>query len=90
MNRSVDDDLYINLHSTIADIPAKEWDGLNIAGYPFASHAFLSALEESGSVGADTGWQPLYICIRRGKDEPYLGAVPAYLKYHSYGEYVSP
>ena len=88
MNRSVDDDLYINLHSTIADIPAKQWDGLNISGYPFASHAFLSALEESGSVGADTGWQPLYICIRRGKDEPYLGAVPAYLKYHSYGEYV--
>ena len=52
MNRSVDDDLYINLHSTIADIPAIEWDGLNIAGYPFASHAFLSALEKSGSVGA--------------------------------------
>ena len=88
MSLSIADDLYIALHGTLADIPAAEWDALNPTGYPFASHAFLHALEASGSVGGDSGWQPVYICIRRGKNEPLLAALPAYVKYHSYGEYV--
>ena len=88
MSLSIPEDLYIALHGTLADISAAEWDALNSSGYPFASYAFLHALEASGSVGGDSGWQPVYICVRRGKEGPLLGALPAYVKYHSYGEYV--
>ena len=69
-----------------AFLPA-EWDALNLSANPFVSHAFLTALEESGSVGAGTGWSPAPIIIR---DEGgfVAGALPAYLKTHSQGEYV--
>ena len=64
-----------------------EWDALNASGNPFVSHAFLTALEESGSVGAGTGWSPAPIIIR-DSDDAVAGALPAYLKTHSQGEYV--
>ena len=54
---------------------------------PFVSHAFLSALEDSGSVGGRTGWSPLHLLVR-DRDENLLAAAPAYLKTHSMGEYV--
>lgn len=54
---------------------------------PFISHAFLSALEESGSVGGQTGWTPLHL-VARDQSGTLLGAVPAYGKSHSRGEYV--
>src|SRR4029078_2437571 len=49
-------------------------------------HAFLSALEQSGSVGLSTGWSPAPIVIE--EDGRLLAAAPAYLKGHSQGEYV--
>jgi len=54
---------------------------------PFVSHAFLSALEQSGSVGPRTGWQPRHLL---GEDAggALLGAAPCYVKSHSRGEYV--
>lgn len=74
------------LHS-LAQVPATEWDALAPAGQPFLRHAFLSALEESGSVGAASGWQPAHRLLRDGDGQ--LGAVaPAYVKSHSRGEYV--
>ena len=54
---------------------------------PFVSHAFLSALELSGCVGPKTGWQPQFLKVTRPGGE-VLGAVPAYMKSHSQGEYV--
>ncbi len=54
---------------------------------PFVSHAFLSSLEESGSVTAETGWLPRHIVLR-GPDGELKGAMPAYIKSHSMGEYV--
>jgi uncharacterized protein len=63
-----------------------EWDALN-NGNPFTSHAFLTALEQSRSVGPRTGWSPTPIVIR-GADGALAGALPAYLKSHSQGEYV--
>jgi uncharacterized protein len=66
---------------------AAEWDALNPSGNPFVSHAFLSALEESGSVGSGSGWSPTPIIIR-GDDGGLAAALPAYLKNHSQGEYV--
>ncbi|MDF1607321.1 GNAT family N-acetyltransferase [Hoeflea sp. YIM 152468] len=54
---------------------------------PFVSHAFLSSLEESGSVSAQTGWLPRHIVLR-APDGALEGAMPAYIKSHSMGEYV--
>ncbi|MCZ8187684.1 MAG: GNAT family N-acetyltransferase [Beijerinckiaceae bacterium] len=54
---------------------------------PFISHAFLNALEESGSVGGRTGWTPLHLLVRDEANRP-VGAMPLYAKAHSRGEYV--
>ncbi len=72
-------------------IGAATWDALaNPNGdahpYPFTRHAFIAALEESGSATARTGWRPVHLMLERG-DEP-IGLLPLYLKSHSYGEYV--
>ncbi|MCS0505253.1 GNAT family N-acetyltransferase [Ancylobacter mangrovi] len=56
-------------------------------GNPFTSHEFLSALEESGSVSAKTGWLPQHLVLE-GANEQVLAICPAYLKSHSQGEYV--
>ncbi len=53
---------------------------------PFVSHAFLSALEESGCVSRKTGWLPLHVAVER--EGGLLGVAPCYLKSHSQGEYV--
>jgi len=71
---------------SVGSLPAAEWDALG-GGNPFTSHAFLSALEDSGSVGPETGWSPAPITIT-GADGRLVGALPAYLKGHSQGEYV--
>jgi uncharacterized protein len=69
----------------IRALQAGEWDRL--AGrHPFVSHAFLGALEESGSVGPGTGWTPAPILVE--DDSGFVSAAPAYLKVHSQGEYV--
>src|SRR5258708_1060053 len=53
---------------------------------PFVSHAFFSALEESGSACPRTGWGPRHLLARL--DGAIAGIVPCYLKSHSQGEYV--
>ena len=53
---------------------------------PFVSHAFLSALEESGCVSRRTGWLPLHVAVER--EGKLVGVAPCYLKSHSQGEYV--
>jgi predicted N-acyltransferase len=58
-----------------------------IAYNPFISHAFLSALEHSNSVGSHTGWQPRHV-LARTVDGTLVAAAPCYLKSHSRGEYV--
>jgi len=71
----------------VASFAAEDWDRLAGAENPFLSHAFLAALEESGSAGAATGWQPVPIAID-GQDGHPAAVMPAYLKSHSQGEYV--
>ena len=71
----------------IAEVSAAAWDACAGADNPFVSHAFLSALEDSGSATAETGWQPRHLAIF-DRDGCLLGAAPLYLKSHSYGEYV--
>ncbi len=69
----------------IAAIGRGQWDAL-AGDEPFLSWAFLSSLEESGSVGPGTGWSPAPILIEQ--DGRAIAAAPAYLKSHSQGEYV--
>jgi len=71
----------------IAAFSAAEWDACAGDDNPFVSHAFLSALEDSGSAVAHTGWQPVPISID-GADGAPAGILPAYAKSHSQGEYV--
>jgi predicted N-acyltransferase len=96
-------DLRIRILPAIADIPAQDWDacanpvdGICQAGQatarslpynPFISHAFLSALEASGSATARVGWQPQHL-VAEDADGSVAGVAPCYLKSHSRGEYV--
>src|ERR1700685_363961 len=54
---------------------------------PFISHDFLSALEESGSVGGRSGWQAQHLIVKTA-DGAALATAPCYVKSHSRGEYV--
>lgn len=75
------------VHNSLLDISPDEWDRLNHDNNPFTSFAFLSALEESGSIGGETGWLPKYLCLRDSKGK-LAAALPMYEKHHSWGEYV--
>ena len=82
-----DADIIAKIGRGVAALPAEEWDACNGAGNPFLSHAFLSAMEDSGSVGRGSGWTPAPIVIEDDADA-IAAALPAYLKSHSQGEYV--
>ena len=71
----------------VASFAAEDWDRCAGGGDPFLSHAFLSALEDSGSATARTGWRPVPIAID-GVDSRPAAVMPAYVKSHSLGEYV--
>jgi predicted N-acyltransferase len=71
----------------VASLDADQWDALAGRGDPFLSHAFLAALEQSGSVGEGSGWTPAPILVE-GEGGALAAAAPAYLKTHSQGEYV--
>ena len=75
----------IQIAECVGAVDAASWDELAV-GMPLLSYAFLSALETSGSVGAAAGWQPTPLLVY--EDETLVGAVPLYIKSHSYGEYV--
>ena len=72
--------------SGVAGLNARAWDRL-AGSDPFVSHAFLSALEDSASVGPGTGWTPAPILVE-DEGSHLVAAAPAYLKSHSQGEYV--
>lgn len=84
-------DFSVELTTSINQVDPHEWDALlyesasqNVV--PLLSHAFLCALENSGSVGEAAGWTPRPLIVRQG--ENLIGAMPLYFKSHSYGEYV--
>ncbi|WP_193171598.1 GNAT family N-acetyltransferase, partial [Nisaea nitritireducens] len=77
----------ISVVRSIHEIDPADWDACAGAANPFLSHAFLSALEDSGSVKAETGWLPQHLVYADDEDR-IAGIVPLYLKGHSQGEYV--
>jgi hypothetical protein len=79
--------LTLSLHTAIAEIDAADWDACAGGDNPFVSHAFLSAVEDSGSAGERTGWLPQHAALRDGAGR-LVACAPLYAKSHSYGEYV--
>ncbi|EJB02837.1 hypothetical protein Rleg9DRAFT_1651 [Rhizobium leguminosarum bv. trifolii WSM597] len=89
------DELSIRVERSFTAISPESWSRLSgasktcptLAYNPFVSHAFLSSLEESGSASAETGWLGHHLLLETERGE-LIGALPAYLKSHSQGEYV--
>ncbi|HIJ39334.1 MAG TPA: N-acetyltransferase [Rhodospirillaceae bacterium] len=73
--------------NSIREIDAARWDGCAGIDRPFGRHAFLSALEESGSAVEETGWAARHLLVENEQGR-LLACAPLYLKSHSYGEYV--
>ena len=82
-----DQAFHVELAPGVAHFGADEWDRVAGVDNPFVCHAFLTALEDSGSVGPGTGWQPMPLAVRDA-DGALRAALPAYAKGHSQGEYV--
>src|SRR5690606_9091007 len=80
-------DLTTRIFPSVGSLPTAGWDALAGPANPFMSHAFLTSLEDSGSVGPGTGWSPAPLVIEDAAGG-LLGALPGYLKGHSQGEYV--
>ncbi|MBO9647097.1 MAG: N-acetyltransferase [Variovorax sp.] len=79
----------IRILRSVAEIDAAAWDGLlagQAAPSPFMRHAYLNALDASGSASPDTGWAPHFVTL--WQDDELVAACPLYVKDHSYGEYV--
>jgi predicted N-acyltransferase len=84
----------VTVLTSIDQIGAAEWDGCACPEVadggrprdPFTTHRFLKALEDSGSVGTGTGWDPRHLVARLG--ETVIGVAPMYGKSHSQGEYI--
>lgn len=75
----------VEFRASIDQLDAREWNALG-GGHPFARHEFLAAIEHTGCVGAGTGWQPRYLALRDAQG--LAGAAAAFVKTHSYGEFV--
>ncbi|OLU23063.1 GNAT family N-acetyltransferase [Pseudomonas sp. PA15(2017)] len=75
------------LADSLNGVPAASWDALSASDQPFLRHAFLASMEDSGSIGGRSGWQAAHQVLLGAGGQP-LAALPAYVKYHSQGEYV--
>jgi predicted N-acyltransferase len=77
--------LSVRIIEDMGEVTAGEWNAL-AGNHPFLRHEFFSALHETGCASARTGWTPRFVTLWAG--ERLRGALPLYLKSHSYGEYV--
>jgi predicted N-acyltransferase len=79
------DGAVLEVAATLSGVSPAEWNALT-SDDPFLAHAYLHALHETGCATPATGWAPQYLLLRRAGR--LTGAMPLYLKSHSYGEYV--
>ncbi|MCX7961557.1 MAG: GNAT family N-acetyltransferase [Burkholderiales bacterium] len=75
----------LRIAESLAEVAPAAWDAL-AEGDPFVSHAFLSALVETGCASAASGWRPRFLLLER--DGALAAAMPLFEKSHSWGEYV--
>ncbi|MDV3241079.1 MAG: GNAT family N-acetyltransferase [Methylocaldum sp.] len=71
----------------IGAVEPEAWNALTDGAYPFLRHEFLLALEECGCLGEHVGWIPYHVVIE-DSERRLVGALPAYLKLNSFGEFV--
>lgn len=76
----------VQIHTSIDEIAATQWNALVGDNHPFLQHAFLLAMERHGCVGTTFGWLPRHIAIYEA--ETLVAAMPLYEKHNSYGEFV--
>lgn len=89
-----DQTLRLEIVTSLANVHQEDWDScacpeMSDKGRPndpFTTYRFLKALEDSGSVGEGTGWDPCYIMAYQGDE--LIGCAPMYRKMHSQGEYI--
>jgi uncharacterized protein len=86
-NESPNEPILLRVVSRIDEVEAADWDACALPDNPFISHAFLKALEDSGSATAETGWLPQHLLLE-DSGGTLIGCMPCYLKSHSQGEYV--
>ena len=93
-NLSLMSDIEITAHPSLAGIDPADWDACACPEVtdggrpvdPFTTYRFLKAIEDSGSIGTGTGWQPRYLSARQ--DGQVIAVAPLYAKSHSQGEYI--
>ena len=82
-----DEHFRLEIIESLSEVSAADWNALLTPGAsPFLKHEFLSTLEETVCVGGNTGWQVAHLALYRSAQ--LIGAMPLYLKQHSYGEFV--
>ncbi|APB98696.1 GNAT family N-acetyltransferase [Polynucleobacter asymbioticus] len=79
--------LHLEILDHLSDVTAADWNALlSPDSGPFLKYEFLSALDNTGCVGGNTGWQAAHLVLKKANQ--LVGAMPLYLKQHSYGEFV--
>lgn len=79
--------MHVRVARSFVDVDAAAWDALVADAHnPFVEHAFLLALEHSGSIGPKTAWAPRILLVEDGG--ALLGAAPAFLRSDSFGEFI--
>ena len=84
----------IQVHKTLSELAAKDWDACACPETadggrphdPFTTYRFLKALEDSGSIGPGSGWDPHYLVAK--SNNQVIGCAPLYGKSHSQGEFI--
>ncbi len=79
-------DVTVTVLEGLSDIAQADWDVCASMDDPFTTYRFLLALEDSGSVGRGTGWEPHHLVARL--DDEVIAVMPLYAKSHSQGEYM--
>lgn len=81
----------VRVATRLDEVDRAAWDALEHGPSPFLRYGFLRALERSGSIGPGSGWHPFYVLAHLdegGNPGELVGAVAAFIKTHSYGEYI--
>ena len=87
MQKKTSDSYSIVWKENITGIDQSAWDDLALPlKTPLLEWEWLRLLETSGSVRAETGWQPYHLTVWSGPR--MVAAAPLYLKGHSSGEFV--
>lgn len=79
--------MQVEIHNSITEFDAREWNNLAGNSFPFLKHEFLAATENTGCVSKATGWSPKHLGLY-DSDGKIRAAMPLYEKSHSWGEFV--